>query len=111
MLATISTSRQLARQVGGNVKCDSGSTVAGATRFVAGVGDATLDGGVRFPDEFSVMAGAFTPGQVLNFRSLPYVADCYGELHLLNEVPPAGNEPSTLLAPPGLLGVDLEVLA
>jgi hypothetical protein len=36
MLVVVLTPRQLVRQVGGNVKCDSGSMVAGATRLIAG---------------------------------------------------------------------------
>jgi hypothetical protein len=86
MLAVVPTPRQLACQVGGSVKCDSGFTVAGAS-------GATPDDGVRFPGEFSIMAGAFAPGQVLNFGSLAYVADCYGELRPLHGAAPAGNAP------------------
>ena len=67
-------------QVGGSIKCDSSSTVAGATRLVAEASDAAPDGGVRFPGEFSVAAGAFAPGQVLNFGSLSNIAACYSEL-------------------------------
>jgi hypothetical protein len=57
------------------------------------------------------MADAFAPGQVLNFGSLAYVADCYGELHPLDEATPIGNEPPSPLALLGPLGADLEVLA
>jgi hypothetical protein len=53
MLAMVSTLRQLARQVGGSVKRDSGSTVAGATRLVARASGTAPDGGVHFPGEFS----------------------------------------------------------
>jgi hypothetical protein len=62
MLAAVLTPRQLARQVGERIKCDSGSTVAGATRLVAGTSGATLDGGIHFPIKFFVMADAFAPG-------------------------------------------------
>jgi hypothetical protein len=84
---------------------------AGATLLVTGASDATLDGGIYFPGEFSVTTDAFSLGQVLNFGSLACVADYYSELHPLKEAAPVGNEPS---APPsllGLLGADLEVPA
>ena len=58
--------------------------MAGATRLVTGASGATPDGGVRFPNEFSVAVGAFALGEVLNFGSLAYIADCYGELHPLH---------------------------
>ena len=45
----------------GSVKSDLGSTVAGATRLVARASGTTLDGGIRFPGDFSVMTGAFAP--------------------------------------------------
>ena len=85
--------------------------VAGATRLVARASGTTPDGGVRFPGEFSVMAGAFALDYVLNFGSLAYVADCYDELRPLHKAAPVGNEPPA--SPPllGLLGVDLKVLA
>ena len=54
---------------------------------------------------------AFAPRQILNFGSLAYIADCYGELHPLHGAAPVGNGPSVPPPPPGLLGVDLEVLA
>jgi hypothetical protein len=73
MLTAILTPRYLACLVEGSVKCDSGSTVARAT----------LDGGVRFPGEFFIIAGAFAPGQVLNFGSLAYIINCYGELSFI----------------------------
>jgi hypothetical protein len=57
------------------------------------------------------MASAFALGQVLNFGSLVYIADCYGELHPLHGAALVGNEPSMLPPPLGLLGVDLEVQA
>ena len=62
MLDAVPTPRQLARQVGGSVKCDFGSTVAGATRLVVGASGTALDGGVCFPGELSIMAGAFALG-------------------------------------------------
>ena len=62
MLAVVLTPRQLVRQVGGSVKCDSGSMVAGATRLVARASGIAPDGGLRFPGEFSIMAGAFALG-------------------------------------------------
>jgi hypothetical protein len=85
--------------------------MAGATRLVTGASGAAPDGGVRFPGEFSVVAGAFAIGQVLNFGSLAYIADCYDELRPLHGAAPAGNKPSA--SPPllGLLGANLEVLA
>ena len=95
----------------GSVKCDSGSTVAGATRLVARAGGTAPDSGVRFPDELSVTADAFAPGQVLNFGTLAYVADYYGELCPLHRAMPADIELLTLPPPLGLLGEDLEVLA
>jgi hypothetical protein len=85
--------------------------VAGAIHLVARASGAALDGGVRFPYEFSIMVGTFAPRQVVNFGSLAYITDCYGKLHPLHEVVPVGNEPLT--PPPllGLFGQDLEVLA
>ena len=93
MLAVVSTPRQLARQVGDSVKCDSGSTVVGATRLITRASGTAPNGGVCFPGEFSVVAGTFAPGQVLNFGSLAYIADCYGELHSLHEAASTGSEP------------------
>ena len=61
MLAMVSTLRQLVRQVGGSVKCDSGSMVVGATRLIAGASGTAPDGGIRFPGEFFITAGAFAP--------------------------------------------------
>ena len=95
----------------GSVKCDSGSTVAGATHLIVGASDTALDGGVRFPGEFFITAGAFTSGQVLNFGSLDYVADCYSELRPLNGAAPVGNELLTPLLLLGILRAYLEVLA
>ena len=47
---------------GGSVKCDLGSMMVRATRLIAGASSTTLDGGVCFPGEFSMMAGAFASG-------------------------------------------------
>ena len=85
--------------------------VAKATHLVAEVSGTTPDGGVCFPDELSIVVGAFALGQVLNFGSLIYIADCYGKLHSLHGAMPTGNEPPMSSPPPGLLGADLEVLA
>jgi hypothetical protein len=57
------------------------------------------------------MADAFAPCQVLNFGSLAYIANYYGELCPLHGAASVGNEPPVLSLPPGLLGADLEVLA
>jgi hypothetical protein len=57
------------------------------------------------------MVGAFALGQVLNFGSLAYIANCYGELHQLHGTVPASNEPPVLPPLSRLLGADLEVLA
>ena len=111
MLAVVMTPRQLACQVGGSIKCDSGSMVAGATRLVARASGTASDSSVRFPSEFFIMAGTFTLGQVLNFGSLAYVVDCYGELRLLHGATPVGSEPSASPPPPGPLRLDLKVLA
>jgi hypothetical protein len=46
MLVMVLTLRQLTRQVGGSVKCDSGSTVDGATRLIVGASGAASDSGV-----------------------------------------------------------------
>jgi hypothetical protein len=72
------------RQVEGSVKCDSGSTVAGGTRLVAGASGIAPDDYVRFPGEFFITTSTFALVQVLNFGSLAYVADCYGELRPLH---------------------------
>jgi hypothetical protein len=85
--------------------------VAGATRLVVGASGTAPDSGVRFPGEFFIIAGAFALGQVLNFGSLAYVSDCYGELRPLNGAALMGNELSVLPPLLGLLGADLEVLA
>jgi hypothetical protein len=58
--------------------------VAGATHLVTGASSTATDDSVCFPGEFSVMVNAFARSQVLNFRSLAYVIDCYGELHPLH---------------------------
>jgi hypothetical protein len=62
MLAMVLTLRQLARQVGGSVKCDSGSMVAGATCIITGASAIVLDGGVHFPGTFFITTDAFAPG-------------------------------------------------
>jgi hypothetical protein len=85
--------------------------VARATRLDARVGGTTPDDNVRFPDKFSITVGAFALDQVLNFESLVYVVDCYGELHPLHEAMPVGSEPPVSPSLPGLLGADLEILA
>ena len=85
--------------------------VAGATRLIVGASGSALDGGVLFLSEFSIMVSAFTLGQVLNFGSLAYVTDCYGEPCPLNGAAPIGNKLPTLPPSTGLLGADLEDLA
>jgi hypothetical protein len=75
--------------------------VAGATRLVARASGTSLDGGVCFPSEFSIIASAFALGQVLHFGSQAYVADCYGELHLLNGFALVESELPALPPPPG----------
>ena len=75
MLVVVLTPQQLARQVGGSVKCDSGSTVPEASCLIVGASGTVLAGSVRFLNEFSIMVSAFAPGQVLNFGSLAYIAD------------------------------------
>ena len=59
MLAAVLTPRQLARQVGGSVKCDSSSTMAGATHLITRAGGTALDGGVGFPNKSPIMNEAF----------------------------------------------------
>jgi hypothetical protein len=85
--------------------------VAGATHLIAEANGTTPDGGVRFPSKFFITAGAFALGQVLNFWSLAYVAEYYGELRPLEGAALAGNEPPASPPPPCLLGADLEFLA
>ena len=85
--------------------------MAGATHLITGAIGTALDNGAHFPGEFSVTVGAFARGQVLNFGSLAYVADCYDELRPLHQATPMGNESTAKPPPPGLLGEDLEVLA
>jgi hypothetical protein len=63
ILTVVLTSRQLAHQVGGNVKCDLGCTVAGATHLIIGASGTTPDGSVRFHGEFFITADAFALGQ------------------------------------------------
>jgi hypothetical protein len=67
--------------------------VARATCLIAKSKQHCPDGSIHFPDEFSITVGTFALGQVLNFRSLAYVTDCYDKLHLLKEVVPTGTEP------------------
>jgi hypothetical protein len=76
--------------------------VAEATRLIAGASTTAPNGGVCFPSEFFITANAFPSGHVLNFRSLAYIADYYGELCLLGGAASAGNE---LLVPPPPLGL------
>jgi hypothetical protein len=71
MPAAVPILRQLARQVGGSVKCNSSSMVVGATRLVAKASGTALDDNVCFLGEFSITADAFAAGQVLNFGSWP----------------------------------------
>jgi hypothetical protein len=85
--------------------------MAEATCPIVGASGTTLDGSVRFPSEFSVAAGAFALSRVLNFGTLAYVADCYGELRLLHGVAPVGIEPPISPPSPGPSRTDLEVLA
>ena len=85
--------------------------MAGATLLIAGASGTTPNSGVRFLCEFFIIVDAFALGQVLNFRILAYVADCYGEFHPLNGVASVGNELPVPPPLPGLLGVYLEVLA
>ena len=56
------------------------------------------------------MADAFALGQVLNFGTLAYIADCYGELRLLHGVVLVGIK--ALVSPPSLgpSRTNLEVL-
>ena len=85
--------------------------MVGATRLIAVASGTALDGGVCFPSEFSIASGAFALGQVLNFGSLAYVTDCYGELCPLNGAAPVGNELSAAAPLSGLLEADHKVLA
>ena len=85
--------------------------MAKTTCLIARASDTALDGDACFPSEFFITTGAFALGQVLNFGSLAYIIDYHGELCSLNGAAPAGNELPTPPPLPGLLGVDLEVLA
>jgi hypothetical protein len=81
------------------------------THLVVVANGIALDINVHFPSEFSIMADAFTLGQILNFGSLAYIADYYGELHPLHGAAPANNEPPVPPPLPKLLGANLKVLA
>jgi hypothetical protein len=85
--------------------------MARATHLVVRVGSAALQGGFHFSDEVIISIGAFVLGQVLNFGSLAYVADYYGELQPLKETPSVDNRSLASCHLPSLLGVDLKVLA
>ena len=98
-------------QVRGSVKCDLGSTVAGASHLVTGASSTTLDGSVRFLGKFFITTGAFALGQVLNFASLAYGTNSYGELRPLDRATSTSNELPASSPPPGLMGADLKVLA
>jgi hypothetical protein len=84
--------------------------VAGATCLVARASGATIDGGIRFLGEFFITANAFALGQVLNFGSVAYIPDYYGELCPLDGAALMSNELPT--SPPllGLLGANLAIL-
>ena len=85
--------------------------MAGATCLVARASGTAPDGGVRFPGEFSITAGTFALGQVLNFGSLAYVAYCYDELRPLHGAAPVGTEPPASPTMLGLLGPYIKILA
>jgi hypothetical protein len=85
--------------------------VVGATHLITRASGIALDDGVRFPGVFFIIAGAFALGQVLNFGSLAYIVDCFGELRLLVGATPVGNELPASPPSSGLLGADLMVLA
>jgi hypothetical protein len=85
--------------------------MAEATCLIAGAGNATPDGDVRFPSEFFVAAGAFAPGQVLNFGSLAYITGYYDDLHPLDGAAPTGTESPVPPLPLSLLGANLDILA
>ena len=85
--------------------------MARATCLIAGASSTAPDSGVCFPSEFFITTGAFTPGQVLNFGTLAYIADCYSELWLLDGAMPVSNEFPASPPLPGHLGADREGLA
>ena len=85
--------------------------MAVATRLFTRASGPTLDGNVRIPSKFFIIAGAFALGQVLNFGSRAYVADCYRHLRPLNGATPVCNELSVPPLPPDPLRADLKVLA
>jgi hypothetical protein len=68
--------------------CDHGFMVAGATRLTARAGGVALEGGMLYSNEVIITAGAFAPGQALNFGSLTYITDCNGNLYPLKETMP-----------------------
>jgi hypothetical protein len=68
--------------------------MAEATHLVAGASAAARDSSVYFPGEFSIVAGAFTLGQVLSFGSLAYIADYYGKLRPLHRTMSVSYEPT-----------------
>ena len=85
--------------------------VDGATCLIAGASGTASDGGVRFPGEFFITANAFALGHVLNFWTLAYIANYYGELCQLDGATPVSGELPAPAPLPGLLRADLEVLA
>ena len=85
--------------------------MAVATRLITGASGTAPDGGVHFLGEFFIIVDAFALGQVQNFGSLPYIADCYNELHPLHRAVLVGNELPVPPPPLGPLGLYLEVLA
>ena len=105
MLVVVPTLRQLACHAG------AASSVILALRWLEPPTSSPEQAYVEFPGEFSITAGAFALGQVLNFGSLAYVADCYNELRQLHGAALASTEPPTSPTLLGLLGADLEVLA
>jgi hypothetical protein len=70
MLAAVSTLRQLAHQVWGSVKCNSGSTVAGATCLIAGASGVAPAGGICFPGKISIVTGALSDVEALHRKGI-----------------------------------------
>jgi len=85
--------------------------VARATCLFVIVSGTALDGGIHFPDMFLITVNASTLDHVLNFGSLAYIADCYGEIHSLDGARPMATKYLALPTPSSLLGADLKVLA